>query len=256
MPTLDPATSLVKVYPLLRERYGHQGWWPGETPLEICVGAILTQNTNWRNVEKAIANLKQRNVLNFHTLVALELSELAQLIRPAGYYNLKAQRVKSFLDLTADRFEGHIEKLFELETAPLRELLLSINGIGPETADSILLYAAQKPSFVIDAYTKRILTRHGWALPSDNYDSLKQLCETHLTKVPTSGLIDYWQDYHAQLVQVAKEFCLARSPRCQGCPLEPLLESRALPPESRPNSQPQQGPHPGRTSNHPRTGKP
>jgi endonuclease-3 related protein len=144
----------------MRARFGHQDWWPGETPFEVCVGAILTQNTNWTNVERAIANLKSAGVLAPEKLFALPEAELARLIRPAGYFNVKARRLRFFLRVLVQEFDGDLKKLFTGDTAAVRARLLAIHGIGPETADSLLLYAGGHHSFVIDAYTKRIFERH------------------------------------------------------------------------------------------------
>jgi len=208
----------------MRARFGHQHWWPGETPFEVCVGAILTQNTAWSNVERAIANLKAAQVLEPEKLFALPESKLAQLIRPAGYFNVKARRLRAFLRVLVEEFGGDLEKLFAGETSIVRERLLVIHGIGPETADSLLLYAGGHHSFVIDAYTKRIFQRHKWGSKSSgDYDRIKLLCESALKQKSGAAQLDYWQDYHAQLVMVGKHFCRTRAPRCNECPLKPLL---------------------------------
>jgi endonuclease-3 related protein len=240
------AAVLRRAYELMRANFGHQRWWPGETAFEVCVGAILTQNTNWGNVERAIANLKAASVLEPARLFALPESRLAALIRPAGYFNVKAQRLRSFLRVLMEDFDGDLDRLFAGETATVRERLLAIHGIGPETADSMLLYAGGRPSFVIDAYTKRIFRRHKWRgaavrkakrkvrIPKPagglDYDELKLLCESALNQKPAAKRLDYWQDYHAQLVMVGKHFCRTRNPLCGQCPLEPLL------PHARPSS--------------------
>ena len=207
----------------MRARAGHQHWWPGETPFEVCVGAILTQNTAWMNVERAIANLKAARVLEPGKMFALPEAKLAELIRPAGYFNVKARRLRSFLRVLIEQFGGEMGKLFAGETAVVRERLLAVNGIGPETADSMLLYAGGHCSFVIDAYTKRIFQRHRWCGADEEYDELKLLCETALNQKTGVARLDYWQDYHAQLVMVGKHFCRPREPRCDECPLKPLL---------------------------------
>jgi endonuclease-3 related protein len=239
-------------------RFGHQHWWPGETPFEVCVGAILTQNTNWDNVERAIANLKAVGALEPGKLFALSESRLAQLIRPAGYFNVKARRLRELLRVLVGEFDGDLNRLFAGETSVVRERLLAIHGVGPETADSLLLYAGGHLSFVIDTYTKRIFQRHGWGGPESevlspkssvanpranasaavqssrfkvqrskcdgfSYDALKALCESALNQKPSPEHLDYWQDYHAQLVMVGKHFCRPRQPRCDQCPLRPLL---------------------------------
>jgi endonuclease III related protein len=234
MSNLTP--PLRRAYPLMRACFGHQHWWPGETPFEVCVGAILVQNTSWTNVERAIANLKSAGVLEPKKLFALHEAELARLIRPAGYFNLKAKRLRSFLRVLVETFGGDLDKLFAGETSAVRERLLAINGVGPETADSLLLYAGGHHSFVIDAYTKRVFQRHQWHEPSVkggrreektnvafSYDNLKSLCESALNEKRGAARLDYWQDYHAQLVMVGKHYCRPREARCGECPLRSLL---------------------------------
>lgn len=218
--------ALRRAYTLMRRRFGHQRWWPGETPFEVCVGAILTQNTNWTHVERAIANLKAVQALEPAELLALPERKLARLIRPAGYFNVKARRLRSFLRVLTQNFDGSLKRLFAGETRVVRERLLAINGIGPETADSMLLYAGGHDSFVIDAYTRRIFHRHGWCSADAGYDVLKRLCETALNRQPTAERLDYWQDYHAQLVMIGKHFCRTRNPHCDRCPLKPLLPGK------------------------------
>lgn len=215
--------SLRRVYELMRARFGHQHWWPGETPFEVCVGAILTQNTAWTNVERAIANLKAARMLEPKKLFALPQAELAQLVRPAGYFNVKARRLRSFLRVVVEECGGDLKRLFAGETAVVRERLLAIHGVGPETADSLLLYAGGHHSFVIDAYTKRIFTRHNWSKADASYDELKSLCESVLNQKSGAARLNYWQDYHAQLVMVGKHFCRKSAPRCDECPLKSLL---------------------------------
>ena len=217
------ARQLRRAYSLMRKRFGHQHWWPGETPFEVCVGAILTQNTSWTNVERAITNLKSAGVLEAKKLLALPETELAQLIRPAGYFNVKARRLRCFLRVLVEEFNAELPRLFAGDTATVRARLLDINGIGPETADSLLLYAGEHSSLVVDAYTKRIFARHSWCSVDADYDSLKMLCETALNEKPPAERLDYWQDYHAQLVMVGKHYCRKSKPRCEDCPLRPLL---------------------------------
>jgi len=217
------AAALRRAYRLMRAHFGHQHWWPGETPFEVCVGAILTQNTSWSNVERAIANLKAARVPTPRKLFALSESKLAALLRPAGYFNVKARRLRAFLRVLVEEYEGDLGRLFTGKTAAVRERLLAINGVGPETADSMLLYAGGHHRFVIDAYTRRIFQRHGWSGPTASYEDLQRLCESALDQKPRKERLDYWQDYHAQLVIVGKEFCRTRQPRCAECPLKPLL---------------------------------
>lgn len=220
------AKALRRAYRLMLGHFGHQHWWPGETPFEVCVGAILTQNTSWSNVERAIANLKAARVLEPRKLFALSESKLAALVRPAGYFNVKARRLRSFLRVLVEEFGGDLGRLFAGETAAVRERLLAINGVGPETADSMLLYAGGHHRFVIDAYTKRIFQRHGWSGAEAGYEDLQRLCEGALDEKPRRERLDYWQDFHAQLVMAGKDFCRTREPRCAGCPLNPLLPRR------------------------------
>jgi len=211
----------MKTEPLLLEAYdrllsalGHQYWWPGETPFEIIVGAILTQNTNWGNVEKAIANLKRDGLLTPKRLSEIHQATLASLIRPSGYYSVKAKRLRNFLNFYINDYEGRIASLRAEETMALRKKLLDVNGIGPETADSILLYALEKPVFVVDAYTKRILNRHHLIPEETTYDELQQLFMDNLPhKVP------FFNEYHALLVKCGKQYCRNREPRCKECPL-------------------------------------
>ena len=221
--TEQRAPQLPRAYELMLARFGHQQWWPGETPFEVCVGAILTQNTSWTNVERAIANLKSANILDAQRMFNLPEAELAQLIRPAGYFNVKARRLRSFLRVLIAKYGGELHRLFEGETTIVRKRLLDINGIGPETADSLLLYAGGHHSFVVDAYTKRIFSRHLWCSEDADYDSLKDLCESALSDKPVSQRLDYWQDYHAQLVMVGKTYCRKRDLRCLDCPLRSLM---------------------------------
>ncbi len=207
------AEDLLRVYHRLRKTFGHQSWWPGETPFEVMIGAILTQNTSWMNVEKAIRNLKKADMLSFPKMKKLSHGRLAQLIRPAGYYNVKADRIRSFLRFFQLKYQGSVLKMRKEDLPTARENLLRVKGIGPETADSILLYALAKPAFVIDAYTKRIFSRHRLAKVGDSYEEWKGIFEKALP-VKTS----LFNDYHAQIVRLAKEFCRTR-PRCEGCPL-------------------------------------
>ena len=217
------AQPLRRAYKLMHAHFGHQHWWPGEAPFKVCVGAILTQNTSWTNVERAIANLKSADVLDARKMYALPETKLAQLIRPAGYFNVKARRLRSFLCVLVEQFDGELPRFFAGDTETVRARLLAINGIGPETADSLLLYAGGHHSFVVDAYTKRIFLRHHWCSPDADYDDMKTLCELALDEKPVSKRLDYWQDYHAQLVMVGKHHCRKGEPRCEDCPLRPLL---------------------------------
>ncbi len=204
------------MYEALRARFGHQGWWPGDTPLEICVGAVLTQNTNWANVEKAIANLKAAGLLNLPQLHAAPIQRLARLIRPAGYYNVKARRLKNLIARVRETSGDDLEAFLDRPAETLRAELLGVRGIGRETADSIVLYAAGKCTFVVDAYTCRVLLRHGLIDAEADYEAVKELLESNLP--PDAALFN---DFHAQFVAVGKTYCRPKA-RCGGCPLEHL----------------------------------
>lgn len=207
------ALSLNRIYDRLYQHFGPQDWWPGDTVCEIVVGAILTQNTNWQNVEKALANLKKEKLLSVRKLQALPASRLAALIRPSGYFNIKARRLKNFCDFVCGEYGGSLRKMSKAPLEKLRPQLLSVNGIGPETADSILLYAFHKPVFVIDAYTKRFLSRHNLIHKDDDYHTVQRLFEGGLKRDAR-----LFNEYHALIVALGKDFCKP-SPRCEECPL-------------------------------------
>ncbi len=209
-----------KIYDALFERWGPQHWWPGETRLEMMLGAILTQNTAWTNVEKAIANLRQNGALDLDTLANASLEQIAEWIRPAGYFNQKAGYIKAMVETIHDRFDGSLNKLFALDTPALRKELLSWKGIGPETADSILLYAGKRPVFVVDAYTKRFLLRHGWCNEKATYHEIAKLFTDHLPED-----VQLFNEYHALIVRLGKEHCNTK-PKCKGCPLEGFLNKK------------------------------
>lgn len=218
-PAARPAPDLRDIYDRLLAAFGPQHWWPGETPLEICVGAVLTQNTAWVNVEKAIANLKAAGLLDgeresIARMLAMPDADLAALIRPSGYFNLKARRLKGFLRFVMDETGGDLSALWKEPLESLRFRLLEVYGVGPETADSILLYAGGMPTFVVDAYTIRIMTRLGVAHEGVTYHAMKELFETML---PTD--VALYNEYHALLVKLGKDVCRPRGPRCGGCAL-------------------------------------
>ncbi len=208
--------QLTEIYQLLFDRFGPQHWWPGQTQFEIIAGAILTQNTNWGNVEKAIANLKSADHLTPEKLYHFDVSRLAELIRPAGYYNIKAKRLKNFVNWLFENYDGKLTNLEGLDTDQLRAELLAVKGVGRETADSILLYALERPIFVVDAYTARIAFRHQLIGPDADYERLRELFQSNLPQD-----IQLFNEYHALLVRVGKEFCKPKA-RCSGCPLEKL----------------------------------
>ena len=202
-----------KVFEMLLESYGPQHWWPGETPFEVIVGAVLTQNTNWTNVEKAIANLKREALLTPQQINDIEETRLAELIRPSGYFNIKAGRLKSFISFLFEQFEGNLGRMFALDLKLLRHRLLEVKGIGPETADSILLYAGNYPVFVVDAYTKRIFSRIGLIHAEHTYHQVQRF---FMERLETDRQL--FNEYHALIVRHAKEHCRAK-PLCDGCPL-------------------------------------
>ena len=207
---------LLRIYRRLRERHGPAGWWPGETPFEVCLGAILTQNTAWTNVERALNVLRSRDLISFEALDALSAAEIAPLIRASGYFNVKARRVRAFLDFLGAAYGGRLEALSREEPGVLRQRLLAVAGIGRETADSIVLYAAGHPSFVIDAYTRRVFTRLGLLGGGESYTEVQRLFEENL---PRDAAL--YNDYHAQIVRLGKDFCRPR-PLCPECPLADL----------------------------------
>ena len=207
---------LLDIYRRLFDRYGPQSWWPADNPFEVIVGAILTQSAAWTNVEQAISNLKAEMTLTPTALYDLPLDRLAQLIHPSGYYNAKALKLKAFADRLHSKYNSDLERLFALDTATLRPELLSIYGIGEETADSIILYAARRPIFVIDAYTRRIVSRLGLAPGKDSYSAFQELFTENLPH--DEGLFN---EYHALLVRHGKEVC-RKIPRCTPCCLRSL----------------------------------
>ncbi len=228
----EPATDgppnaelLMQVYHRLYRRYGPQGWWPGDGPLDVVIGAILTQSAAWTNVEKAIRNLKDADCWSLESIDMCPQEELASIIRPSGYFNAKARKLKAFARHVCHHYGGHLGAFFNQETAELRSELLSIHGIGPETADDILVYAAAKPSFVIDAYTKRIMDRMG-LIKSGKKTSYEECQSQFQERLPAEAQL--YNEYHALLDQHAKVAC-AKVPRCPDCCLLDLcLTGRSL----------------------------
>lgn len=208
--------QVKKIYQALFSHFGPQHWWPGNTMLEISVGAILTQNTAWINVEKAIQGLKKEKKLSIKSLHSISPDECARIIRPAGYYNIKAQRLKNFIAMLKQQSGGSLRRLQRLNIEQARQRLLSVNGIGKETADSIILYALEKPVFVIDAYTRRILSRHGFIQGNEEYDELRRMIERLLTPD-----VQLYNEYHALIVMTGKNYCKTQ-PRCSKCPLNKI----------------------------------
>jgi endonuclease-3 related protein len=205
--------KLLLIYKKLDAHFGDLKWWPGDDPFEVMVGAILTQNTNWGNVEKAIRNLKAQGLLSPGELFRIDEQRLAGLIRPSGYYNIKARRLKHFISFLIEQYAGDLQAMLAEETGLLRGKLLSVKGIGEETADSILLYAAGKPIFVVDAYTRRILERHGLIPPGCSYGEMQKLFMKNL-----QHCAPFFNQYHALIVNAGKYFC-RKAPRCGQCPL-------------------------------------
>jgi endonuclease III related protein len=209
--------NYTKAYRLLYEYFGPQNWWPGDSPFEIMVGAILTQNTNWSNVQKAIDNLRGADLLSYPSLSLQSVDEIAQLIRPAGYYNLKARRLRNLLDMVATLYDGELDAFLEDELGSARENLLWVKGVGPETADSILLYACGHPVFVVDTYTYRVFSRHNMVEEETDYRAIQQAFERNLPRDR-----QLYNEYHALIVRVAGMFCKKTKPLCEQCPLQGL----------------------------------
>ena len=206
--------TIYNIYKILLNHYGKQNWWPAETRYEVVVGAVLTQNTSWKNVERAINNLKMENLLEEEKILNIDEDKLKQLIKPAGFYNLKAKRLKNVTKFIVDNY-GNTEEMAKTDkdTLTLRTELLSINGVGKETADSILLYALDRESFVVDAYTKRMFVRLGIIDEKAKYDDIKVLFERHLPKD-----LEVYKEYHALIVEHCKRFC-RKKPLCDNCPI-------------------------------------
>ncbi len=209
------AERLQAMYARMYDRLGPQHWWPGETPFEVMVGAILTQNTNWKNVERAIGNLKGAGLLSLEALSVLPTGLLAEYIRPAGYYNIKAGRLHNLLQYINKVHAGNLQTFLGQDLPQFREGLLSVKGIGPETADSILLYAANLPIFVVDTYTHRILCRHQMIDEDYGYGDIQELFMDNLDCDPV-----LYNEYHALLVHVGNVYCKKKNPDCAACPLQ------------------------------------
>lgn len=211
--------TLEKFYRHMAAHYGPTHWWPGDSPFEIAVGAILTQNTAWTNVKKAIANLKRQRLLSAKAIIECKDARLEDALRPSGYFRIKAKRLRAFCQFLVDLHSGSMKRLAKLPLPELRHQLLSVNGIGPETADDIILYACEKPVFVVDAYTRRIFSRHGIVPPDIGYEELRAFFESNL---PPD--LYTFKEYHGLIVWTGKDFC-KRAPRCEECPLAPTLKA-------------------------------
>ena len=207
--------KLILIYEKLYKAFGPRNWWPGDSPFEVMIGAILTQNTAWVNVEKAIKNLKNERMLSPIKLRDIKFGRLKSLIKPAGFYNVKARRLKHFLNYLSGVYQNNIPKLKRRNLYTLRKELLRVNGVGKETADSIMLYALNKPIFVIDAYTRRIFSRHRLTDENVDYDSLQKIFMDNLPKK-----YKLFNEYHALIVELGKTFCKSKKPLCEVCPLK------------------------------------
>ncbi len=209
--------ELIAIYDRLYRFFGPQHWWPGESKFEIIVGAILTQSVSWKNVEVAIDNLKKQGLLTVEGIAGIERDKLAQLIKPTLYYNQKADKLKRFCAYIKENYGGDILKLLDKNTTDLRSELLSIKGIGRETADSIILYAAQKPIFVVDAYTRRIFHRMGFFKEDEGYQDMQDF---FMSNLPSD--VKMFNEYHALIVALGKEYCTLKNPVCDKCPLNAM----------------------------------
>lgn len=213
-PLIDSYPPLDEYYNTLFTHFGPQHWWPGKTPFEIIVGAILTQNTSWANVESAIANLREAKLLRPAAIEKVSLRKLERLVRPSGYFRQKARKLKAFCAFLRAEYRGSLKRMFATPTIMLRQKLLGVFGIGPETADSILLYGGGHPVFVVDAYTKRLLARHGWADEDAKYEDIRWAFERQFP-----GDARRFNEFHALIVNTGKHFCLRGEPLCDRCPL-------------------------------------
>jgi endonuclease-3 related protein len=228
MPPAAPAgraslLGLQEYYNALFRALGPQNWWPARTAFEVIVGAILTQNTAWANVEKAITNLRRERLLTPASLERVPQIKLARLIRSSGYFRQKAKKLKAFVKFLRCEYGGSLARMFRAPTAQLREKLLAVHGIGPETADSILLYAGRHPVFVVDAYTKRIFTRHGLVTEKAGYEELRALFENTLSRD-----VQLYNEFHGLIVMTGKHWCRTKNPLCHACPLQRFLSSETL----------------------------
>jgi endonuclease III related protein len=241
---------IVDYYRTLLTRYGPQNWWPAQSRFEVIVGAYLTQNTNWTNVEKAMNNLRRARALNLKAMRELPLEQLEELIRPSGYFRQKAKKLKTFIAFLDEKYSGSLDRMFSRPTAQLRAELLELNGVGPETADSILLYAGNHPVFVVDAYTRRIFERHGLINGKTDYEEIRLLIEGALGKAEAGALLvaqpgadprhpvsrisrasrnqlaQHYNEFHALIVRVGNQLCRT-TPDCAGCPLKNYLPAPA-----------------------------
>src|SRR5579864_6184444 len=220
--SLPPSGELLRYYEAMSGALGPMRWWPARTPFEVIVGAILTQSTAWGNVERAIANLRAARMLTPSAMLRVRTARLAALVRPSGYFRQKAKKLKAFVRFLQREYDGSLKHMFLTPTPRLREQLLAVHGIGPETADSILLYAGNHPVFVVDAYTHRIFERHGITNGKPDYEKVRALIETSIPRQP-----ELFNEFHALIVNTGKNWCRKSAPRCEGCPLRPLLPANS-----------------------------
>lgn len=248
-----PAALVAEIYSILSRAWGRPHWWPANSRFEVIVGAYLTQNTSWTNVELAMKQLRATRILNVAGIRATPLPRLEKLIRSSGYFRQKARRLKIFVSFLDRKYGGSLTRMFRRPTSELRQELLALNGVGPETADSILLYAGQHPIFIVDAYTRRIASRHGILSEHSDYEDVRALFETSLASVPVvnrgatssaaaahspsrmslsprSPLTQVFNDMHGLLVSVGKDYCLKSAAQCEQCPLRPLLPQNGVNP--------------------------
>lgn len=253
MPELLPEEKIAAIYSTLARAWGRQHWWPAQSRFEVIVGAYLTQNTSWSNVEIAMRQLRAARILNIGGIRSIPIRKLETLVRASGYFRQKARRLKMFVNFLDQNYDGSLNKMFAQPPAQLREQLLSLNGIGPETADSILLYAGQHPIFVVDAYTRRLSERHGILPENAEYEEFRVLFERALGKMPeavTSEVVgtgggashkpsrmslaarsttaQIFNEMHGLIVSAAKRHCTKRNPSCETCPLHPFLPAEQL----------------------------
>jgi len=246
---LDVQKQIISYYVALVARYGPQNWWPAQSRFEVIVGAYLTQNTNWSNVEKAMANLRRARALSVNAMRALKLEELESLVQPSGYFRQKARNLKIFIAFLDQQYSGSLDRMFSQPTEKLRAELLALNGVGPETADSILLYAGNHPVFVVDAYTRRILERHGLINAKTKYEEIRSMMEqtissaaaesllagnpgsdprheaSRMSRAERSTLAQHYNEFHALIVRTGNQYCRS-SAQCEGCPLQIFFNSR------------------------------
>ena len=213
-PVKNMEQRLLDIFNMLLNAFGKRNWWPGETELEIIIGAVLTQNTSWKNVEKAIDNLKHHNALDIHSLYKMDRETLAMIIKASGFYNIKSNRLKNIINVIYNDYSSNILNLKNIDMWSIREKLLEINGIGKETADSIILYALNKPIFVIDVYTKRFLKNHRLYNEESDYDTVQSF---FMKNLPNDTYL--FNEFHALIVCLCQSFC-KKVPLCNRCPLE------------------------------------